>query len=111
VTLKITCRGSFLFACLAASLYFSVYASPQGGKKMALIDSIEKHTVKSESKCTLAIILEMLGEKDRTDLLSHITKGTPTSTLTSALRSEGYQIAEATFQKHRNGQCKCPVIE
>lgn len=78
---------------------------------MALADSIEKHTAKSESKCTLAIILEMLDEKDRKDLLTHILKGTPTSTLTAALRSEGYQVAEATFSKHRNGKCKCPATE
>jgi len=78
---------------------------------MALADSIEKHTTRSENKCTLAIIVEMLNDKDRTDLLAHIKKGTPTSTLVSALRSEGYQIAEATFQKHRNGHCKCPVTE
>jgi hypothetical protein len=78
---------------------------------MALAESIEKHTFKSESKCTLAIIIEMLDEKDRKDLLAHILKGTPTSTLTAALRSEGYQIAEATFSNHRNGKCKCPVIE
>lgn len=78
---------------------------------MALADSIEKHQVKSESKCTLAIIIEMLDEKDRKDLLAHILKGTPTSTLTAALRSEGYQIAEATFSNHRNRKCKCPAIE
>jgi hypothetical protein len=79
---------------------------------MALADSIEKHTVKSESKCTLAIIIEMLDEKDRVVLLDAIyKKNLPTSTLTAALRSEGYQIAEATFQNHRNGKCKCPVVE
>jgi len=78
---------------------------------MALADSIERHTTKSESKCTLAIIIDMLNETDRKDLLAHIQKGTPTTTLTAALRSEGYQIAEATFNNHRSGRCKCPVIE
>jgi hypothetical protein len=78
---------------------------------MALSDSIERHTTKSESKCTLAIILEMLDKKDRAELLSHIRKGTPSMTLVAALRSEGYHIAEVTFNNHRNGRCKCPVIE
>jgi regulator of replication initiation timing len=78
---------------------------------MALIDSIEKHKTKSESKCTLAIILEMLDNKDRKDLLDHIKKGTPSMALVAALRSEGYHIAEVTFNNHRNGRCKCPAIE
>lgn len=78
---------------------------------MALSDSIEKHQVKTTSKCTLAIIMEMLDEKDCKELSSHILKGTPTSTLVAALRSEGYQLAEATFSNHRNGKCKCPVTE
>lgn len=78
---------------------------------MALADSIEKHSTKSESKCTLAIILEMLDAKDRKDLLDHILKGTPTMTLVAALRSEGYHIAESTFNNHRSGRCKCPVVE
>ena len=78
---------------------------------MALSDSIERHTLKSESKCTLAIIFDMLDEKDRTELLTHIRKGTPSATLVSALRSEGYHIAESTFNNHRNGRCKCPVAE
>jgi len=78
---------------------------------MALADSIEKHTYKSENKCTLAIIIEMLKPNDRTVLLESIAKGLPTTTLVAALRSEGYQIAEATFQNHRNGKCKCPAAE
>ena len=78
---------------------------------MALSDSIERHTTKSESKCTLAIILEMLDDKDRAELLNHIRKGTPSMTLVAALRSEGYHIAEVTFNNHRNERCKCPVIE
>jgi regulator of replication initiation timing len=78
---------------------------------MALADSIERHTAKSESKCTLAIILEMLEGQDKKDLMDHIKKGTPTITLVAALRSEGYHIAEVTFNNHRNGKCKCPVIE
>lgn len=78
---------------------------------MALIDSIEKHTIKTQSKCTLGIILEMLEEKDRKDLLAHLLKGTPTVTLVAALRSEGYSIAEMTMQNHRNGKCKCPAVE
>jgi len=83
----------------------------QRGQIMALSDSIEKHTVKSESKCTLAIIIEMLEPADKTVLLDSIKKGLPTSTLVAALRTEGYQIAEATFTNHRNGKCKCPATE
>jgi hypothetical protein len=75
---------------------------------MALKDSIEKHK-KQENRCTLSAILDSLGDEDRSVLLDAINKGIPTSTLTAALRAEGYQIAEATFQKHRNGQCKCPL--
>jgi hypothetical protein len=78
---------------------------------MALSDSIERHKTKSESKCTLANILKMLDEKDRADLLNHIRKGTPSMTLVAALRSEGYHIAEVTFNNHRNGRCKCPATE
>jgi hypothetical protein len=78
---------------------------------VALSDSIERHKTKSESKCTLANIFEMLDEKDHAELLSHISKGTPSMTLVAALRSEGYHIAEVTFNNHRNGRCKCPVIE
>ena len=74
---------------------------------MALSDSIEKFTSKSH-KCTVAIILEMLDKKDREVLLNGINIGKPTTTLVSALRSEGYQIAEATFNKHRNQKCLCP---
>jgi hypothetical protein len=74
---------------------------------MALSDSIEKFTAKTH-KCTLAIITEMLDKKDREVLLNAIKTGVPTTTLVSALRSEGYQIAEATFNKHRNGKCLCP---
>ena len=76
---------------------------------MALADSIEKHLVKSQNKCTLQIIMDMLPESDRKVLQDSILKGLPTSTLVAALRAEGYQIAEATFTNHRNGKCKCPT--
>ena len=46
---------------------------------MALADSIEKHLVKSQNKCTLQIIMDMLPESDRKVLQESILKGLPTA--------------------------------
>jgi hypothetical protein len=80
--------------------------------KMALADSIEKYLIKSKSKCTLGIILQSLNEEDKNFLLECMyKKNYPTWTLTKALRLEGFKIAEATFQNHRNGKCQCPLTD
>jgi hypothetical protein len=78
---------------------------------MGLSESIDRHRYKTTALCTLQNIIDMLETTDREALLKAMSDGLPTSTLVAALRSEGYSIAEATFQAHRNGKCKCPKDE
>jgi hypothetical protein len=78
---------------------------------MTLADSIKKHAKFSHPsyQCTFATVFESLNKEDQKELLEHIKKGTPSSTLVLALRAEGHRIGEATFNNHRNGRCRCIV--
>jgi len=76
---------------------------------MALIDSIDKFTNKDRGDgCNVPVVLAKLNAEDKKALLDAIAKGVPTSTLTSALRAEGYKLGDATLNKHRKGECVCP---
>jgi len=73
---------------------------------MSLKDGIEKHLFIVE-KCPLGRLIDRLTPDDQTTLLEAMKKGTPTVTLVSALREEGFKIGEPSFNVHRHGKCKC----
>jgi len=76
---------------------------------MALADVIEsKIKPPRERTCTVPALFKLLSKDDQKAFLTYIIKGTPTSTLTAALRSEGYKISDEKLNKHRRGLCECP---
>ena len=74
---------------------------------MDLEKAIEHFRYKSEGMCTFALLIEKLVDSDKKILLDNLAKGTPTITLVSALRSQGYKIGEPTVNLHRQNKCKC----
>ena len=75
---------------------------------MALADVIESKIKPLKEKfCTVPVLIESMPDEDRKAFLSHLAKGTPTITLTAALRSEGYKMGEEKLNKHRRGLCEC----
>jgi hypothetical protein len=75
---------------------------------MALADVIEsKIKLPREKFCTVPVLIESMNEEDKKAFLDHLAKGTPTITLTAALRSEGYKMGDEKLNKHRRGLCEC----
>lgn len=78
---------------------------------MALADRIEQLTVRkinNPTQCPFATLLNTMPKADREVALSALDKGVSASALTSALRLEGYKIAELSILHHRKGTCRCP---
>ena len=75
---------------------------------MALADVIESKIKPPREKfCTVPVLIESMPDEDRKAFLTHLAKGTPTITLTAALRSEGYKMGDEKLNKHRRGLCEC----
>lgn len=74
---------------------------------MSLEKSIEqfKH---SYGVCPFAKLVNNLNDEDRKALLKAIENKVPDITLASALRKEGWRIAEVSIAQHRKGICRCP---
>lgn len=76
---------------------------------MSLEDSIEEFRYKGNgSICPFAKLLNTLNEADRNAALKAIERQIPDVTLASALRKEGYKIAEISISQHRKKLCRCP---
>lgn len=75
---------------------------------MDLEEAIEHFRHKTEGLCVFAVLIKTLTDKDKNVLLDALAKGIPTTTLGSALRSEGYKIGEPSINLHRQDKCKCP---
>jgi hypothetical protein len=76
---------------------------------MALAEAIEsKIKLPRERTCTVPTLFKSLSKDDQKAFLTHLIKGTATSTLTAALRSEGYKLSDEKLNRHRRGLCECP---
>ena len=77
---------------------------------MTLADRLEKINTQRQIsvKCPFATLLDNLPKADRDTALKALEDGISASALTSALRLEGYKIAELSILHHRKGTCRCP---
>lgn len=80
-----------------------MYSSP-----MSLEKSIEEFRYKGSGLCPFAKLITALNDADKKALESAMAKRLPDVTLASALRKEGYKIAEISISQHRKGLCRCP---
>lgn len=74
---------------------------------MSLENSIEEARYKGNTVCPLARLINGLSEADKKALDAAINKRLPDVTLATALRKEGYRIAEISISQHRKGLCRC----
>jgi hypothetical protein len=74
---------------------------------MSLEKSIEefKH---NNGVCPFAKLINNLNDEDKKALLKALDNKVPDVTLASALRKEGWRIAEISIAQHRKGICRCP---
>lgn len=76
---------------------------------MSLEKSIEEFRYKGGNGiCPFAKLINTLNDADKKALEAAIAKRLPDVTLASALRKEGYKIAEISISQHRKGLCRCP---
>lgn len=74
---------------------------------MSLENSIEEARYKGDSLCPFARLIDQLNDADKKALDSAINRRLPDVTLATALRKEGYKIAEISISQHRKGLCRC----
>jgi len=75
---------------------------------MSLEKSIEEFRYKGTSGiCPFAKLVASLNEADKKAVKNALEKRIPDVTLASALRKEGYKIAEISISQHRKGLCRC----
>jgi hypothetical protein len=74
---------------------------------MSLENSIEEARYKGNTICPFARIINKLNDADKKALEAAIKKNLPDVTLATALRKEGYKIAEISIAQHRKGLCRC----
>jgi hypothetical protein len=76
---------------------------------MSLEDSIEEFRFKGTDTgiCPFVKLINKLNDADRKALFNAMEKGLPDITLASALRKEGYKIAEISIANHKKGLCRC----
>jgi hypothetical protein len=77
---------------------------------MSLEKSIEEFTY-SNGVCPFAKLFFKLNSEDQKALVKAVANNVPDITLASALRKEGYRIAEISISQHRKGICRCPNRE
>ena len=74
---------------------------------MSLENSIEEARYKGNTLCPFARLIDGLNNADKKALDAAINKRLPDVTLATALRKEGYKIAEISIAQHRKGLCRC----
>jgi hypothetical protein len=74
---------------------------------MSLENSIEEARYKGNVVCPFARLIDQLSDADKKALDAAINKRLPDVTLATALRKEGYRIAEISISQHRKGLCRC----
>lgn len=74
---------------------------------MSLENSIEEARYKGDSVCPFARLIDQLNDADKKALDNAINRRLPDVTLATALRKEGYKIAEISISQHRRGLCRC----
>ena len=74
---------------------------------MSLEKSIEEARFKGLELCPFARIINKLSDADKKALDEAINKRLPDVTLATALRKEGYRIAEISIAQQRKGLCRC----
>lgn len=74
---------------------------------MSLENSIEEARYKGTTLCPFARLIDQLSDADKKALDAAINKRLPDVTLATALRKEGYRIAEISISQHRKGLCRC----
>ena len=74
---------------------------------MSLEKSIEEFRYKGNGLCPFARLINTLSDADKKALEAAMAKRLPDVTLASALRKEGYKIAEISISQHRKGLCRC----
>jgi len=74
---------------------------------MSLEKSIEEFKHNS-GVCPFAKLINNLNDEDKKALLKALDNKVPDVTLASALRKEGWRIAEISIAQHRKGICRCP---
>lgn len=74
---------------------------------MSLENSIEEARFKGNTLCPFARLIDELNDADKKALDAAINKRLPDVTLATALRKEGYRIAEISISQHRKGICRC----
>jgi len=75
---------------------------------MSLAKTLEEHRTRFEPKpCPFVILHNSLSDEDKKALDLAITNKYPDINIATALRAEGYRIAEVSISQHRRGVCRC----
>lgn len=78
---------------------------------MSLEKAIEEVRHRPDDVCSFARLINNLNDEDRKTLLKALENKVPDVTLASALRKEGWRVAEYSIATHRKGNCRCPNIK
>lgn len=74
---------------------------------MSLEKAIEEVRYKGDDVCAFARLINSLDKEDKETLLKALENKVPDVTLASALRKEGWRVAEYSIARHRKGNCRC----
>jgi len=74
---------------------------------MSLEKAIEEVRYKGDGVCSFARLINSLSAEDKETLLKALENKVPDTTLASALRKEGWRVAEYSIATHRKGTCRC----
>lgn len=79
---------------------------------MSLEESLEQFSQNKQNEgCPVGRLILKLNDADKKALDNAFQKSVPSVTITSALRKEGYKIAETSISNHRKNMCKCAIKE
>ena len=74
---------------------------------MSLEKAIEEVRYKANDVCAFVRLIDSLSKEDKETLLQALENKVPDVTLASALRKEGWRVAEYSIARHRKGTCRC----
>lgn len=75
---------------------------------MSLADEARASVTRKGGRCETGLLLDRLGEPDRSELLEALTDETVEgSALSRALKGRGVYISQYSLQRHRRGACRC----
>lgn len=75
---------------------------------MSLLADIQKESEGNPRQCSIADLLDALGEKDAMDLLRALEDPSITHTaITRVLRARGHNVHDKRIAAHRRGICAC----